>query len=360
MSKPPTFRALVTSPWPAFAGWVLHDYPPRARAAWFCIAAAGTAALAWAAWSLASMPGSAVGPLALALALVAVASTLSIKLPRAAYSMSIGDVFVFGVLATLGPAAAVLASGVDALSGTWRHSKRMSSLIATPAAAMAAMAVCALAFDALHPALVHQGLGAEAATMAALSLVSLLPFVLSLLPLMSMTALKRGQPVLLLRWLADSSWMAAIYLGSALIAGMVHLQAQRFGGAALMVTALSAIVIMALLRVAVDRQEAERQRQEAQLAQAQHEATLSHQRFAAAFSHAAIGMVIVKPDGTMLQANDALCSLLKLAPADVRGQPFDTLMDAADAPLMRQRAQAAQASHDDAFSMELQVTRRDG
>ena len=360
MPKPPTVRALITSPWSAFAGWVLHDYPPRARAAWFCIAAAGAAALAWAAWRLVFMPESSVGPLALALALVALASSLSIKLPRAAYSMSIGDVFVFGVLATLGPPAAVLASGVDALAGTLRYSKRLSSLVATPAAAMAAMMVCAQAFEVLQVALVRQGTGPEAATLAALTLVSLLPFALSLLPLMSMTALKRGQPVTLLRWLADSSWMAAIYLGSALIAGMVHLQAQRFGGASLMVTALSAIVIMALLRLAVERQEAERQRQEAQLAQAQHEATLSHQRFAAAFSHAAIGMVIVKADGTMLQANDALCSLLKLASGDVRGQPFDALMDAADAPLMRHRAQAAQASHDDAFSMELQVRRRDG
>jgi PAS domain-containing protein len=81
-----------------------------------------------------------------------------------------------------------------------------------------------------------------------------------------------------------------------------------FGATPLVVSALSAIVILLLLRIAVQRQEAERQRQEAQLAQAQHEATLSHQRFAAAFSHAAIGMVIVKPDGTMLQANDALCA----------------------------------------------------
>jgi PAS domain S-box-containing protein len=190
--------------------------------------------------------------------------------------------------------------------------------------------------------------------------VALLPFALSLLPLMSMTALKRGQPLAPLRWLADSSWMAAIYVASALIAGLVHLQAQRSGATPLVVSALSAIVIMLLLRTAVQRQEAERLRQEAQLAQAQHEATLSHQRFAAAFSHAAIGMVIVKPDGHMLQANDALCALLKLEPGAVLGRPFETLLDAADAPLMQRRAQAARASNDDAFSMEVQVRRCDG
>ena len=49
-----------------------------------------------------------------------------------------GDVFVFGVLATFGPASAVLASGIDSLAGTLRITKRLSSRLATPAASMAA------------------------------------------------------------------------------------------------------------------------------------------------------------------------------------------------------------------------------
>ncbi len=360
MPEPLTVDARATSPWQAFVRRVLFDFPPRARAAWLAITGAGTAALVWASWQLLTTPGTAAWPLALALPLVALASSLSVKLPRSTYSLSIGDVFVFGVLATIGPAAAVLASGIDALAGTLRFNKRLSTRLATPSAAMAAMAVCAWAFEGVKAALVRHGLGPEPATMAALALVALLPFALSLVPLMAMSALKRGEPLQPLRWLADSSWMAAIYVASAGIAGLVHLQAQQSGATPLVVTALSAIVIMFLLRVAVRRQEAERQRQEAQLAKAQREATLSHERFAAAFSHAAIGMVIVKPDGTVLQANDALHALLKLAPGAVLGQPFETLLDAADAPLMQQRAQAARLSHDDAFSMELQVRRRDG
>ena len=359
MPTPSTVIACAMSPWQAFARRVLYDYPPRAQAAWLAITVAGAVALGWAAWQLAFISDAAAWPLALALGLVALASSLSINLPRSLYSLSMGDVFVFGVLATLGPAAAVLASGIDSLAGTLRHSNRWSSRLATPAAAMAAMAICAWAFEATQAALVRYGLGGPSATMAALALVALLPFALSLLPLMSMTALKRGEPQVPLRWLADSSWMAAIYVASALIAGLVHLQAQRFGATTLGVSAVSAIVIL-LLRIAVQRQEAERLRQEDQLAQAQHEATLNHQRFAAAFSHAAIGMVIVKPDGYILQANDALCALLKLEPGEVLGQPFDTLLNAADAPLMQRRARAARISQDDAFSMELQVRRRDG
>jgi predicted signal transduction protein with EAL and GGDEF domain len=52
--------------------------------------------------------------------------------------------------------------------------------------------------------------------------------------------------------------------------------------------------------------------------------------------------------------------LLKLEPGAVLGRPFDTLLDAADAPLMQRRAQAARVSPDDAFSMEVQVRRGDG
>ncbi len=360
MPKPLTVDERAGSPWQAFANRFLFDYPPRARAAWLVITGAGAAALVWASWHLVSMSKTAAWPLGLALVLVAVASSLSIKLPRSSYSLSIGDVFVFGVLATLGPAAAVLASGIDALAGTLRYNKRLSTRLSTPAAAMAAMAVCAWAFEAAKAALARHGLGHEAATMSALALVALMPFVLSLLPLMSMMALRRGEPQAPIRWLADSSWMGAIYMVSALIAGLVHLQAQRSGPTPLVVSALSAIVIIGLLRIAVQRQESERLHQENQLALAQHDATLSHQRFAAAFSHAAIGMVIVKPDGHVLQANDALCTLLKLEPGAVLGLPFDTLLDTADAPLMQRRAQAARISHDDAFSMEVEVRRGDG
>jgi diguanylate cyclase (GGDEF)-like protein/PAS domain S-box-containing protein len=62
----------------------------------------------------------------------------------------------------------------------------------------------------------------------------------------------------------------------------------------------------------------------------------------------------------MLQANEALYALLKLAPADVLGRPFQALLDTADAPLMEHRAQAARASQDGAFAAELALRRGDG
>ncbi|MBA4175688.1 MAG: hypothetical protein C0505_03880 [Leptothrix sp. (in: Bacteria)] len=346
--------------WRAFVRLHLFDYPPRARAAWLAISCAGLAALGWALWRVAALPGTAVAPLLLAAGLVTVASSLSLRLPRTAYSLSVSDVFVFGVLAALGPAPAVLASGIDGVVGTLRNSKRLSSHISTPAAAMAAMAVCGLAFEWLKVQLPVLGVEAEVAAMAALPLVALLPFALTTLPLMAMMALKRGLRMTPSAWLADSGWMAAVYLGSALVAGLVHLNALRFGQVVLVVSALSAVGILLLLRMTLLRQEAERQRHEEKMAAARRDVAMNQQRLSASFSHAAIGMVIVKPDGRILQANEAFCELLVLEPGELLGQRFETLLGGEDVPLLHKRAAAALASADAAFAMEIQVARSNG
>jgi hypothetical protein len=127
--------------WRGFVRQHLFDYPPPARRVWLAIVSAGGLALGWALWDVVTVSTVAALPLLLALGLVALASALALKLPRTAYSLSASDVFVFGVLAALGPAAAVLAAGVDGVVGTLRNSKRLSSRVSTPAAAMAAMAM---------------------------------------------------------------------------------------------------------------------------------------------------------------------------------------------------------------------------
>jgi diguanylate cyclase (GGDEF)-like protein/PAS domain S-box-containing protein len=355
-------RAQPTSAWHGFVRRYLFDYPAPARAAWLAITGTGAAALGWALWHIAALSSPVLAPLALALVLVALAAALALKLPRTAYSLSAADVFVFGVLVALGPAAAVLAAGIDGVVGTLRNSKRLSSRISTPAAAMAAMAACGWAFEqtkAVLP-LLPLGLDAHLAPMAALLMVALLPFVLTTMPLMTMMALKGGAPIKPLLWLADSAWMAAVYLAAAFIAGIVHLNAQRFGQPVLVISALAALGIVLLLRAALQRQEAERQRQELKVSQARHEAELNQQRFAAAFSHAAIGMVVVKPDGRILQANEALCELLLYEPGGLLGQPLETLLDGADAQLLQRRGEAVLDSADEAFSMETRVRRSNG
>ena len=359
---PQTSKAPLGSAWHRFVRRHLHDYPPPARAAWLAITATGAAALGWALWHVASRSSADFVPLALALALVTLASALSLKLPRTSYSLSVGDVFVFGVLAALGPAAAALAAGIDGMVGTLRNSKRLSSRIATPAAAIAAMTLCGWAFEKVKALLILPALGLDPdlAALAALPLVALLPFLLTTMPLMAMMALKRGAAMAPLQWLADSGWVAAIYLASSLVAGLVHLNAQRFGPTVLVVSALAALAILVLTRAAVLRQEGEHQRQEAKVAEVTREAKLNQQRFAAAFSHAAIGMVVVKPGGLILQANEAFCELLLFEPGSLLDQPFETLLDGPEVAVLQGRAEVALRSAEDAFAMEMQLRRLNG
>ena len=337
----------------------LFDYPPSAVAAWFAIAGAGGLALGWALWRVSHLPAAA-GPLLLAIGLVALASSFAIKLPRSTYTLSVADVFIFGTLAALGTPAAVLAAGVEGAIGTARTSKRLSSRVSSPAAGMMAMSVCGWAFESTKALLPGLGLGEELAPAVALCLVAAVPFALTTIPLMGMMALKRGEPITPIRWMADAAVTAAIYLASALIAGLVHLNSQRFGPALLVVSAASTLLIMGLLRTALRRQETERQSQDAKIAEANREAERNQQRFNAAFSHAAVGMVIVNQEGVILQANAALCELLMLDPGELPGCHIDTALNSADAPLLQRRAEAALALADGAFSMELQARRADG
>ena len=350
----------AANPWVTFRARHLFDYPQGAMRAWLAIVASGAAALAWAFWRLPALSPDSAWSVPAALVLVAMASTLALKLPRTAYTLSVADVFIFTALAALGPPVAVLAAGIEGVIGTCRTSKRLSSRISSPAAAMAAMAICGVAFEAAKRALERSGQPPEVAALAALCLVALVPFLLTTMPLMAMMALKRGAPLRPVEWFADSTWMAALYLGTAFAAGLVHLNALRSGQAVIAISAALVLAIALLLRIALRRQENERQDQEALVNDAQRAALLNQRRFTAAFTHAAIGMAIVRPGGDILQVNQALCTLLGLGPEALIDRPFTALLHAGDAALFRRRTDDVAERPDESFSMELRVTAGDG
>ena len=126
-------------PWLSFHQKHLFDYPPAATAAWLAIMLAGLLAGGWALWQLTSMPETSASAVLLAVCLAALASLSATKLPRSSYTFSVSEVFVLAALATLGPAVAVVATGVESTIATRRNSKRLSSRLSSPAASMAAI-----------------------------------------------------------------------------------------------------------------------------------------------------------------------------------------------------------------------------
>ncbi len=361
--QPPPEPEAATG-WSGFRARHLFDYPRAALAAWLLITCAGSAALVWSLSQVLALPLASAWPVVAALALVVVASHLTLKLPRTNFSLGIADVFSYLSLATLGPAVAVLAVGIEGFLGTRKTSKRMSSWISSPAAAMTSMAIAGAAFEGIKALAVQAGVAPEVAALGALCVASMLSYSLTMLMLIGMMALKRGERIRLWRdplaWVAQAPWMLAVAMSSAFVAGMVHLNAVRFGVGVIAVSVGLVLGLAWLLRVSLQRQEAEREQQEALVNAAQREAELSQQRFTAAFTHAAIGMAIVRGSGTILQANQALCSLLGRVSQGLLGLPFTALLYDGDVALLSRHAQQARSSAESSFSMELRVAHASG
>jgi diguanylate cyclase (GGDEF)-like protein/PAS domain S-box-containing protein len=344
--------------WSGLRQAVLFDYPSSAAALWLAIVGAGVAALAWALWALCAPSAVPWPATAAALALVALASTFAMQIPRSKYSLSVADVFVFIVLAALGTPAAVLAAGLDAAIGTTRTSRRLSSRISSPAAAMAAMAVCGLAFEAARSAADAVGLDAGPATLAALCAVGLVPLLLTMVPLVAMMRMKGGAPLWPPVWVLEYTGFGAVALGSALLAGLLQLNALRYGPSVLGLAGLAILLLVLLVRVDLRRRESERQSQDRSVALAERQAAINQQRFIASFTHAAIGMAIERPQLGVVQVNDAMCQLFGRTPPEILGRPIAALFG----PAQAQRLGAASGGHvaPAAEIVELELTALDG
>ena len=352
-AAPPPPPAPARSPWARFAQAHLFDYRAPARRLWLGLVAAGALALAWALQQVLALPWAQQWPLAAGVALVALAAWFPVQIPRTKFTYSVADLFVFSLLAMAGAPAAVLAAGAEAAVGCWRTSRRLSSRLASPAAAAAAMAVTGALHNALHAALTRAGLSAASAELASLCTVALLPFALTSLPLGLMMALKSARRFDGRAWLDGYGWVAAMYLGAAMAAGIVHMNVRQFGPAIVFVGPVVVIAIVLLLRATLARHDRERQAQEARIADAEHDALVSQRRFAGAFTHAGMGMAIVDGGGRVLQANPALCELFAVDEAALIGQPFEQRLHAGDLALFRRHLREALARPDPDFTMEL-------
>ncbi len=342
-----------TGVWARFARRHLFDYNAAATGLWLLLATAGLLSAVWALLRLAALPVPALAQVVAAIGFVVLAALFPVHIPRTKYSIGVADIFIFGLLALHGAPAAALAAGAEGLVGVLRSSKRLSSRISTPATATLAMTLCGLGADAAQQALVAAGWMPGSAGFAALCALALPYFALTTLPLLAVVAAKNNRRLSLRDWIQGYGWVGAVYLLAAAIAGVLAMNARQFGPAVFAVAAAVTAAAVALMQFSIRRHEADFQAQEARVAEAEHEAALNQQRFTAAFTHAAIGMAIVRHDGTVHQVNQSLCALLGRASVDLVQRPFDELLHAGDATLFRRRAEAVANDADQAFSMEL-------
>jgi diguanylate cyclase (GGDEF)-like protein/PAS domain S-box-containing protein len=366
-SDPSIQPPAVVEPAPTGGRWMalLHKYLPGFTrpavavlgGAWFF----GLCAMAWALWHLATAPGTPWLHLALGLASVAGATLFPLKVPGSTYTITTADTFVFMVLATLGVPAAVLAAGVEGLVGGWRLKYGAAGRINAPLVAMLGALGAGLCFEVVRDAAGLQFIGAASATLAALCLAAPVKVLLNSAPrLLINKILRRAQQQQRDQQRIALSLGTAIMVASAALAGLLTLEAARFGPALVAVTGLVTLIVVALLRYALGLVETERQKQESTIAAAREESRLTQERFASAFTHAAIGMAIVRADGRVLRVNAALAALVDRTEAALLEQPFERLWHPGDEAAFTHRARAVLADPTAAFSMELRCLRGDG
>jgi diguanylate cyclase (GGDEF)-like protein/PAS domain S-box-containing protein len=352
-ADPPAPRPPPRGPWARFARQHLYDYNAVATRLWLGLVATGLLALGWALLQLLAWPTATQLQVLAGVAFVVVAAMFPVQIPRTKYSVGVADVFVFALLGLHGAAAAALAAGAEGLVGALGSSKRLSSRLGTPATASAAMVLCGLGFEAMVRLLGLLGASADLASMVALCAVALPYFAASTLPLLALMAAKAGRRLSLRDWIEGYGWVGTIYLVSAAVAGLLVVNARQVGPLLVVVAGLVAAAAVALVRVSLRRHEADLQEQEARAAEAEHDAALNHKRFIAAFTHAAIGMAIVRHDGAIHQVNQALCTLLGRAEDEVVGRIFLDLLHPGDVALFTRRAQAVAGGTGEAFSTEM-------
>ena len=358
--RPPTPPPSAAGVWARFREAHFFDYSKAATRYWLAIATGGLGAGSWSAWAVAQQPPQGPWLLLVGLALVALAACFPVKLPRSTHSVAVADVVTFTLLVTVGVPAAVLAAGLETLIGALRTSKRLTSFISSPTSAMIAMATCGAVYWALEAACIGLGLAPDSARLLALCAAAPLFTAVSTGLLMGLAAIKRGQRLRLSGWFDASAGFLVFTLVAAFVAGLVHLNVQRYGQVVNGVAVALVFTLVWLLRVMVRREEAERQAQEAQTAAARRDAELSQQRFVATFTHAAIGMAVARPSGQVLQVNQALCDLLGRSERELVESSFFELLQQGDMTLFGRQVAAVAAATETSFSMELRCRTSQG
>ncbi len=345
--------------WLAFHRQHLFDYNPAATRFWLGLAAAGLLALGFALSGLATLGAEELWQLVGWLGIVAIAAAFPIQIPRSTHAIATGDIVIYLLLALYGAPAAVVGAALEGLIGSVRTSARLTSRVATCTAAAAAMAAAGLLFHAAQAGLRVGGLAPAAAHLAALAAAALLHCLLSTAALMQVIHLKRGLRLTLRGWFSSSSWMGTLHLISAVLAGMLSLNAQQFGRSAVAVGVLVIGFSLALLRAHFRQQINDHAVQEARVTAAEQEAQQNQKRFHSAFTQASIGMAIVSGSGQVLQANQALHMLLGYGEDGLLQRAFSTLLHAGDAGLLERHVAAVLARQNDRFSIELRCVGAD-
>ncbi|WP_088282109.1 bifunctional diguanylate cyclase/phosphodiesterase [Ideonella sp. A 288] len=331
---------------------LMPDYNRPAAVYWWSMVLLGTAACARSLWEVSALSEVELLQLAGGVLLAMVMALFPLKIPRTNQVFTIGDLFIFLLLLSLGAGAACLAASLEALVSAWRSSRRWTTRLGSASIAAVSMFVCGHALQWASASLALDSSRQSAGLVLAAMVFGVLYFACNALLMSTVARLKRSQS---LRWsdfISIFGWVASASAGSAAAAALLHIT-QRQAGLSVM---LPLIPIIALLLTTLHffsrQQEADEAAQRAAAKALEHEAELaasqarqreaelaaqhlrdletSERRFHSAFTHASIGMALVSLDGAIHQVNPALRALLGCQDLNLQGRRFGDFVGAAD------------------------------
>lgn len=222
----------------------MNDYTAQARTYWWVTTLLGLALLVISVFGVSRMATSTLLLVVTGSVLTAVAGLFPVSIPGTKTSVSAAEIFVFLLLLTCGPDAAVVAAAVEAACISLRTSKRWTSRLASPAMAAIAMFVSSRLFVLVLPMLPSAGNNALIAKIVLLFVVAVVYFVVGTLLIASLIKLKKGEPIRPLSIVCDHAWLGFGYACSAAIAGLLQ---ASFGGS----LEISALIAATLLTAAL-------------------------------------------------------------------------------------------------------------
>ena len=250
----------------------MPDYNRKATVYWWSVVLLGVAVLAHSAQHLAGLPAAAWVQVVGATLLAMLAGLVPVRIPRSTNSFTAGEIFIFLLLLLHGPEAAAVASGFEALVGSFRASKRWTSRIGSPAMAALAMFTAGSLLSVALAAMRRAGIDNDGLLLLGAIVFALGYFVLNTLLATMVPRLKRNER-LSLRDFADSyGWLGIAYAGNASVATFLFLSFRQSGMVVVVAAAPIIVILLTTGHFFFRREEAaetERRAREQQAAQRQ-------------------------------------------------------------------------------------------
>src|ERR671928_587647 len=213
----------------------MSDYSRAAKSYWCASLGAGATVCAWALFCCLSFTG-AQGLQFLALAsFVVLASSLPIRIPNNAASLTLGDAFIFLAAIVLGTPAAVLLGALDSLLSSLRTARRAASWLAAPAMMSVTTLLAAQTFYRVLEA--YGGVRVQPVGAAGLSFdqlllplaaMALVQYFVNGLLVATLHALKRRRSVWRY-WRDGYLWTAWTFFAAAVVTALLYQAVMSFG-----------------------------------------------------------------------------------------------------------------------------------